>query len=473
MSALVYFFSKSLYQQYHIPLGIIKSAQGGSLAEAWLSEASIRKFPKEAALLSKLQSTGYLDSLKRSDSLNAANWFTNVWMADAGNKSTPWLSAEIKDNDWEDISVPGRWKDLGKKDFHGVAWYRKHFKVSDEMASHPTMLWLGNWVDRDSVFINGKFVGTTGYQYPPRKYSIPVGILKPGENSIAVRVINYTGSGGSYEDKSYQLFNSTDTIQLSGTWKFRIGAELEEMPATTALYRLPTGLYNGMIHPLLPYTMKGLIWYQGESNADEFPENYDYLFPELISSWRRQWNNEFPFLYVQLANYMKSSAEPQESNWARIRESQRLALKLPKTGMAVAMDVGEWNDIHPMNKKAVGERLSLLAQNIVYNRSGIVASGPLYEGNKISGNQVIIRFKNLGGGLKSRNGALAGFAIAGKDKRFVWAKAVIKNNRVIVESPEIIHPLYVRYGWADNPDKANLVNAEGLPADAFTTEYDQ
>ncbi|RFS18807.1 sialate O-acetylesterase [Chitinophaga silvatica] len=474
ISAVAYFFSKSIYQKYHVPIGIIKAAQGGSLVEAWLSDESMEKFDEQRALLAKLKTGSYLDSIRRTDSANAANWYTHLWATDAGiQAATPWYSSSLDDSNWDHIKVPGYWKEQKQNDFHGVAWYRKHFTVSAQMAAGATNLWLGNWVDRDSVFLNGKFVGTTGYQYPPRKYTIPPGVLKEGENILTVRVINYTGMGGSYEDKPYKLFNATDTIQLSGTWKFNIGSAVPEIAKQTALYRLPAGLFNAMINPLLSYTMKGVIWYQGESNADEFPESYDTLFPELIKSWRKQWrqnNDQFPFIYVQLANYMKASEVPQESNWARIREAQRRALKIGNTGMIVAMDVGEWNDIHPSNKKVVGERLSLMTQQLMYHEPNIIASGPLYESSRIAGNQIILKFRNTGSGLMARDGELKGFAISGKDKRFVWASAVIKNNTIVVQSPEVKQPLYVRYAWADNPVTANLINREGLPAAAFTTE---
>ena len=225
-----------------------------------------------------------------------------------------------------------------------------------------------------------------------------------------------------------------------------------------------------MIAPLLNYTIKGVIWYQGESNAGR-PREYQKLFPALIADWRQKWSQgNFPFLYVQLANYMQIKDQPSESNWAELREAQLKTLAVPNTAMAVAIDIGEWNDVHPLNKEDVGKRLALGAQKMAYGDEEVVYSGPIYQSMKIEGNKIILKFTHIGSGLVSQGGELKYFAIAGADKKFVWAKAKIESDKVIVWNDDITNPVAVRYAWADNPDGANLYNKEGLPASSFRTD---
>jgi sialate O-acetylesterase len=226
-----------------------------------------------------------------------------------------------------------------------------------------------------------------------------------------------------------------------------------------------------MIAPLLNYTIKGVIWYQGESNTAR-PLEYRRLFPAVIADWREKWNQgDFPFLYVQLANFMKAKDLPTESNWAELRQAQLKTLDVPNTGMAVAIDIGEWNDVHPLNKEDVGKRLALAAQKVAYGDKKVVYSGPIYKSMKIEGDKIVLTFTRVGSGLVIRGvNELKHFAIAGADKKFVWAKAKIKGNKIIVWNDRIPNPVAVRYAWADNPDTANLYNKEGLPASPFRTD---
>lgn len=296
-------------------------------------------------------------------------------------------------------------------------------------------------------------------------------MLKEGENTIVVRVISNTGKGGFVLDKPYEIVAGDVTIDLKGDWQYRLGASMEPLASQTFIRWKPLGLYNGMIAPLLNYRIKGIIWYQGESNAGR-PAGYQELFEALIRDWRKNWQEgNFPFLFVQLPNFMKPKNQPFESNWALMREAQAKALSLPATGMAVAIDIGEWNDIHPLNKKEVGRRLALAAQKIAYGNEKVVYSGPIYRSMKNERNKIILTFTNIGSGLIAKGGGeLKYFAIAGADRQFVWAKAKIKNNKVIVWSEKITNPIAVRYAWADNPEGANLYNKEGLPASPFRTD---
>ncbi len=298
--------------------------------------------------------------------------------------------------------------------------------------------------------------------------------MKPGINIITVRVEDTGGGGGLYGKPDQMKIVSGDfKLSLAGQWKFRFSSSDVKVDLTSFIgpNSYPTLLFNGMIHPFLKYPVKGAIWYQGESNAGR-AHQYRTIFPLLINDWRTKWNNpEMPFMFVQLANYMKPPVEPGESEWAELREAQLMTLKLPKTGMAVIIDIGEANDIHPKNKQDVGKRLALAALKIAYGKD-IVHSGPVYKSMAVSGNKVTIDFDYIGSGLKcyDRYGYLKGFSVAGNDRKFYWAKAYIENNKVGVYSDKVNNPIAVRYGWADNPDDVNLYNNEGLPASPFRTD---
>ena len=265
-----------------------------------------------------------------------------------------------------------------------------------------------------------------------------------------------------------------DTVDLKGYWQYKVGEVYEQRRGSggggTNAQSQPTALYNAMVAPLINYTIKGFLWYQGEANTGR-AEEYAKLQPAQIINWRNKWNQgDLPFLYVQLPGFMDMNYLPSESQWAALRESQLKSLSVPNTGMAVAIDLGEWNDIHPDNKKDVGERLALIAEKLAYGEKDIVYSGPIYQSATIDGNKITISFTNTGSGLITNDGEeLREFAIAGADKKFVWAKAKIEGDKIIVLSDEVTSPMYVRYAWADNPD-VNLYNKEGLPASPFRTD---
>ena len=303
--------------------------------------------------------------------------------------------------------------------------------------------------------------------YPSRKYTVAPGILHEGKNILVVRVISNKGKGGFVADKSYELVTRDERLDLKGNWQYRLGAVMDPLEGQTFVRWKPAGLFNAMISPLVNYTIRGAVWYQGESNASRYSE-YTKLLSTLISDWRSKWNQgDFPFLFVQLPNFMEAKAQPSESEWALFREAQMKALSVPMTGMVVTYDIGEWNDIHPLNKKDVGVRLALAACKVAYGDDKVVYSGPVYDSFKIIGNKIIISFQNTGSGLMARGGELKYFSIAADDGKFVWAKAKIENNQVVVWNDEIPHPVSVRYAWADNPEGANLYNKEGLPAAPF------
>lgn len=468
-SAVAYFFANELYQKYHVPIGLINNAIGGSPAEAWLSSEALRKYPELLKESQKCAQPGYIDSVLNAENAYRKSWFSELNKKDKG--VSVWSKENADFSSWPQMSVPGYWSDKLSSQKNGSVWFHREFNIPDSLAARNAVLRLGRIIDSDSAFVNGTFVGTVSYQYPPRIYNIPKGLLKKGTNSITVRVISQSGKGGFVEEKPYEIRIGSQVVDLTGDWQFHSGAEMQPMDSQTFFQYKPMGLFNGMINPLLNFAIKGVIWYQGESNTGRTKE-YAQLFPDLIDNWRAKFNHpELPFLYVQLANLGSASKQPQESGWAELREIQRKALEKPRTGMAVAIDLGEWNDIHPLNKKEVGRRLSLEAQRVACNETAIVSSGPKLESAEIDGTAVVLTFSSVGSGLYA-NSVLEGFAIAGENGRFEWANAVvIAKNKVKVWSEGVGLPQTVRYAWADNPGNVNLKNKEGLPASPFMITY--
>lgn len=468
-SAVAYFFARDLYAAYNVPIGLINSALGGSPAEAWMSEDALKQFPDAWSELQRFKDDNLIKEIEQRDQQNSQQWYARLNATDPGLMK--WHDAELDDSDWNEMTLPGYWADGPTGNVNGSMWFRKKINVPASFINKSGSLWVGRIVDADSVFVNGKFVGTTSYQYPPRRYSFGPDVLKAEENIISIRVISNAGRGGFVPDKPYFLAVGADTLDLKGTWKYKQGSVMPPQEAQTFIRWKPGGLYNRMISPLLNYSIKGVIWYQGESNTRD-PKQYKEVFPAMIKNWRDKWKQgNFPFLFVQLANFMEISSEPTESSWAETRQAQFEALSLPNTGMAVIIDAGEWNDIHPLNKEDVGKRLALAARHVAYGEKNVVHSGPLYQSHKIKKNKVIITFSNTGSGLMAKGGwELKYFSIAGADKKFVWAQATIKKNKVVVWSDQVHKPVVVRYAWADNPEGANLYNKEGLPASPFTTE---
>lgn len=474
-SAVAYFFARELYKKYHVPIGLINASLGGSPVEAWMSEEALKQFPSAYTELQIFKNDSLIAAIGASDRKRINRWYKDLNQRDHGLTENPrWNETAIDDLGWKNIKIPGYWADHMTNNINGAVWFRRKIKLPGSMAGRPGKLWLGRIIDQDSVFINGALVGTTGYQYPPRRYTIGSGILNEGANSIVIRVINSSGKGGFVPDKPYYLAVDQDTIDLKGTWKYKIGATMKPLESQTFIRWKPGGLYNRMIAPLLNISIKGVIWYQGESNTDN-PDQYNETFPAMISDWRQKWDQgNFPFIYVQLANFMEKTDMPSESKWAELRQVQLNTLKVPNTGMAVTIDLGEWNDIHPLNKEDVGRRLALQAEKLAYYDTGIFAASPVPARAVFQRDRVLITFKNTGNGLITPDGnPLTYFSISGDGKNFMWAKAEIKGNRVVVQSKKVTNPNVVRYAWADNPNTANLYTKDGLPASPFEIRKDE
>ncbi|HET9571544.1 MAG TPA: sialate O-acetylesterase [Bacteroidales bacterium] len=475
-SATAYFFALNLSKELNgIPIGLLHTSWGGTPAEAWTSREALENLPEYTNYLSELKKVP-TDPTEQKKYLEQQqkNWNDQLINKDRGNLNgiPVWIQSGVDDSDWKTMKVPQAWEEQMLKDFDGVVWFRKTVDIPAEMAGKELTINLGTVDDNEITYFNGQPVGQTEGYDRIRKYVIPADLVKAGRNIVSVRVFDSGGGGGFYgAADQVSISTTTASISLSGDWKYRIGLNLNELiaPKIVQNQSQPSNLFNAMIYPIVPYAFQGAIWYQGEANADH-AALYKRLFPLMILDWRKQWNTNFPFYFVQLANFMKKEQQPEESQWAELREAQRNTTNLDRTGMAVIIDIGDADNIHPKNKQEVGRRLSLLALSDTYKKQ-LTATGPQYVSYKIVGKGIEIQFKSISKGLMtSDKSELRGFSIAGPDQKYLKAKAIIKGNVVYVSSPQVHFPLSVRYGWANNPD-CNLINSEGLPASPFSTDY--
>ncbi|MEN8120625.1 MAG: sialate O-acetylesterase [Bacteroidota bacterium] len=489
-SATAYFFAREIHKNLNIPVGIIHASWGGTPIEPWIEATGLQTVPnfeKTAKQLIDSQKNipefnKWLVGLKyiNLDSIDKKNPYANL---DLGN--TKLKEPDYDDTDWKTMKVPGEFwekKEIGNYD--GVAWFRKEFTMPENIEVGDYEFYLGKIDDMDDTYINGEKLGShmgEGYWNLERLYTIKSELLKPGKNVIAVRVIDSRGNGGIYGDKDITLSkNGKQVVNLSGEWKFKPtalislsdlyvfnddGGNYGNMPeiAYTLSSFTPTHLFNGMIAPLIPYSIKGAIWYQGESNVGRGKE-YQSLFPALIKSWRKSWNiGDFPFYFVQIApyNYGDKNFETPE-----LRHAQFLTLKEDNVGMVVTTDIGDIKNVHPANKQEVGRRLSFWALAKTYSIDSINYSGPIYKNSEISDNKLLVNFTNVDGGLVCKDDEPNFFEIAGADTIFYPAKAQIVDEKVEVWSKKVLKPQFVRFGWLDIAEP-NLFNKSGLPASPF------
>lgn len=476
-TAAGYFFAREFYKKHHIPIGLIQACWGGTPVQAWISKSGLKMFPDYLSQINTFNDPDKEKSIQQTTLTVKNNWINSIRQHD--NKAAPrhftYATINHTPDDWKTTGIPALFTSSDSNNYAGITWLRKEINIPDTLAGKPATLFLGNIINEDSTYVNGRFVGYTGDRYKLRQYHIIPSLLKPGKNLIAIRIVSIGESpaGGLVPGKAYKLVVGTKVFNLDTAWRYRQTALSKPMPVLTYKQSQPTVLFNGMIAPLIPYAMRGVLWYQGESNTNK-PNEYRALFRSLINDWRSRWKQgNFPFLYVQLANFGLVDSQPAESKWAELREAQAKALSLPNTGMAVAQDLGLWNDIHPLNKQDVGKRLELAAERIAYQNHKIVYSGPVYRTKKIIGNKIILTFLNVGNGLVAKGtDTLRHFAIAGADGKFVWAIAtIVDKDKVKVYSADVRSPVAVRYAWADNPGGANLYNSAGLPAAPFRTKF--
>ncbi|SDT42936.1 sialate O-acetylesterase [Mucilaginibacter mallensis] len=473
-SAVAYFFAKNLFIDKHIPIGIINSTWGGTVAEAWTSGSALKTMPAFAPFVKAAESGLTQEKLDARYRAEVRKWIDTINVKDPGFQQGKLLWAEpgFDDSAWQKMALPTYWELAGVPDYDGTMWFRKKVTIPAAWAGRDLKLNMGGIDDYDVSYFNGAEIGHTELFIYKRSYTIPGNLVKAGENTIAIRVFDNGGLGGINKGP-LQLSLATDTtgqIDLAGQWlyhKANVLTLLPQPPAQSNSPNRPALIYNAMINPILSYTIKGVIWYQGESNADKAMQ-YRQLFPLLINDWRQKWNEgNFPFYFVQIANYAATD-QPPAANWPALRDAQLSALTVPNTGMAVTIDVGDANRIHPQNKQETGRRLALIARAKTYGEN-IPYSGPIYKSQIISRDKIELKFTHIDNGLLAKGDSLKGFTVAGADKKFYPARAIIAGDKVIVNSSDVANPVAVRYAWANNP-LCNLYNGANLPASPFRTD---
>jgi sialate O-acetylesterase len=486
-SAVAFYFGQALAKGLGVKIGLVHSSWGGTPAEAWTSREALSAEPSLRAMVADFDAALSDPEAQKTFAARLEAWEKANYHQDTANEGAAqgWPKPETSTADWKRMDLPQQWEKAGLA-IDGAVWFRRVVEIAPEWAGKDLRLSLGPLDDFDVTYFDGEEVGHTGNETPgsyavPRKYTVPGRLVKPGRSVVAVRIFDHFGGGG-FSGAVPDLWlgpvdSSAKPIPLAGPWDYKVERALP--PATPNFGtqprmpspqnpNSPTVLYGGMIAPLTPYTIRGAIWYQGESNAGAAYQ-YRTLFPTLIRDWRQHWGRgDFPFLFVQLANYMQRVGLPGESTWAELREAQTMALTLPNTGMAVAIDIGDANDIHPKYKRDVGERLARWALADSYGRP-VLKSGPLYQSSAVEGGAVRVRFRYANGLTTMDGRPPRGFAVAGSDRRWQWAEARIDGDSVIVSSPAVQQPVAVRYAWADNPE-ATLCNGERLPASPFRTD---
>jgi sialate O-acetylesterase len=472
-SAVGYFFGRTLQEDLKVPVGLINSSWGGTIAEAWISPDSLAAIEDFRPALAQVAMMGEAGRNGGQDKL-LSEWLRAKDPGSAGE----WFKPETDVTSWKEVDMPKAWEAIGLGSYDGIAWFQRTFEAPATWAGKDLVLSLGPIDDIDTTWFNGALVGQKSLWNEPRVYRVPGSSVKAGLNTVAIRVIDTSGGGGLIgtpaQLKVHPAGEEAAAVSLAGPWRMKetaTAAQIQPLPTMASNNpNVCTVLYNGMIAPLTPFPIKGAIWYQGESNAGRAYQ-YRTLLPTLVRDWRARFGaGEIGFHIVQLANFMERAAQPRDNDWAELREAQSLTAKtLPNCGIASAIDIGDAADIHPRNKQEVGRRLALSALAVTYDRKDVECSGPWYRSMSVANGGVRLSFDHATGGLTAKGDKLAGFSIAGEDRKFVWADAAIDGDIVVASSPAVPDPVAVRYAWDANP-AAGLYNGAGLPAVPFRTD---
>ena len=513
-SATAYFFAKHLYRISGVPIGLINASLGGSRIESWMGRDMLAGYDDFLALADQYGDDAFVAERLEQNARQAAAWHRRLdemdlglredWAQENAAEDVPCSAAGKAETAepfaWQDVEIPFFFQNTALKEFIGSVWFRRKFTVGKELAGKEAKLWLGTIVDSDTVYINGVYVGHTDYQYPPGKYMVPAGVLREGQNTIVIRVKSETGYGRFTDGKTYALFREEEWIDLSGTWKYRVGASCEMIAETDFVNWKPTGLYHAMTAPCHRYTIAGILWYQGESNTHASASRYLDLMERMIAGYRKKWGEELPFFYVQLPNFSAEVYEKDRhglySDWPGIREAQRRALKIPGTGMAVAIDLGEDNDLHPLNKEGIGYRLAMLAAAALYGKELESSNPPLcdiemecsgpqicsieteqvspFDAREQKGLKVRLQFRNAAGMYarsENKGMEIKDFEIMDGEGRLYPVEAVIAGDGVVLtweeETAEIQE---IRYCYRNTNRGALLYNKAGFPMSPFRLE---
>ncbi|MFO1478063.1 MAG: sialate O-acetylesterase [Verrucomicrobiota bacterium] len=470
LSAVAYFFARRLQEEIHVPIGLVQDCLGGTPAETWTSAGALKPLKDFDAALAEV------DRIKARGGPQYGNyimhWFDEY---DAGIGSNNWAAATLDDSGWKDVTIPGGFAELGVPSDPSVCWFRREIVLPNPLPPGPARIRLGVVEKMDTTYINGQWVGASSWVENPRNYFIRDGVLKPGTNVVAIRVFKLKPDGGfQSKPESLQILLGDGTqIPLAGSWKGRLSVDARPphpLPMGFENYPImPSVLYQGMLRPVAPLAITGFLWYQGEANSERAWQ-YRALLPAMIQDWRQLFGQgDLPFYIVSLPAFMHHQDQPSESSWAELRDAQAHAARaVPHAALAVAIDTGDPDDIHPKDKQPVGERLALCALGEHYGKK-VVFQGPTFKSAERVGNSLKLHFDHTDGGLVSKGGDPVEFAVAGSDRKWHWAEARIEGDSVVVSSTDVPEPVAARYAWQSFP-KATLYNGNGLPAVPFRTD---
>ncbi|MBR1521252.1 MAG: hypothetical protein IJ635_08450 [Bacteroidaceae bacterium] len=465
VSGICYFMARELQEREGVPVGIVNSAVGGTQVQAWMPREVLSGFDGYAEELGKRKyhQVNWVDSIRRLENEAGMAWEREMMAKDT--IVNRWKSADYAFEGWQTVDLFSDWS----KGRNGSYWFRTSLTLPEEVAGRRGVLRFGAMKDADTIYVNGQAVGNTTYEYPPRVYAVKEGILRAGKNDIVVHLMSQSGRANFTKGKLYQLEVEGQTFPISEQLQMAVGSVMPRKPASTYFVDTPTGLYNAMIAPLRDWPVKGVLWYQGESNVGS-AATYAAMLEAMVQSWRGQWGKELPVVIMQLPGYMSRHNEPVETGWTQIRHQQYLAAKhLPNAALAPTFDTGEYNDIHPQDKRTAGHRAALQMRKLAYGERQLVSGGPMPVAARVKDGAVVIKFAKDGGRLTVKGDALRDFAVKVNGK-YQWAEAKVTDERTVtVTLPEGVTETTVRYGWDDYPTPT-LYNVEGIPAPQFEIE---